>query len=157
MKTSSVKTMVREVLDTLQTPYTQDVIDDVFQAIELDPKYLSRYHALCDELGKTVVNNWCGQWVAHALGKTGEVQVPSRRSTLIRSYSLLDADAATVVRKPNEEEALQLMSDYYRANKDRLPADIRLHRDAIVELIVAGASAQNAFSAVMRSDTVGVN
>jgi hypothetical protein len=157
MKTSGVKTMVREVLDTLQTPYTEDVIDDVFQAIELDPKYLSRYHALCDELGKTVVNNWCGQWVAHALGKTGEVQVPSRRSTLIQSYSLLDADAATVARKPNEEEARQLMSDYYRENKDRLSADIRLHRDAIVELIVAGASAQDAFSAVMRSDTAGVN
>lgn len=92
-----------------------------------------------------------------ALNKTGEVQVPSRRSTLIGSYSLLDADAATVARKPNEEEALQLMSDYYRANKDRLPADIRLHRNAIVELIVAGVSAQNAFSAVLRSEKLGVN
>lgn len=157
MKTSGVKAMVREVLETLQTPYTEHVIDDVFQAIELNRRFLSRYHALCDELGKTVVNNWCGQWVAHALGKTGEVQVPSRRSTLIGSYSLLDADAATVARKPNEDEALQLMSDYYRANKDRLPADIRLHRDAIVELIMAGVSAENAFSAVMRSDTTDVS
>jgi hypothetical protein len=157
MKTSGVKAMVREVLDSLQTPYTEHVIDDVFQAIERNSTFLSRYHALCEELGKTVVNNWCGQWVAHALGKTGEVQVPSRRSTLIGSYSLLDADAATVARKPNEDEALQLMSDYYRANKDRLPTDIRLHRDAIVELIIAGVSVQNAFSAVMRSVTAGVD
>jgi hypothetical protein len=157
MKTSGVKAMVREVLETLQTPYTEHVIDDVFQAIQLNPKFLAQYHTLCNELGKTVVNNWCGQWVAHALGKTGEVQVPSRRSTLIGSYSLLDADATTVARKPNEKEALQLMSDYYRENKDRLPADIRLHRDAIVELIMAGVSAQNAFSAVMRSDQAGVN
>jgi hypothetical protein len=152
MKTSGVKAMVREVLETLQTPYTEHVIDDVFQAIELNPKFLSRYHGLCDELGKTVVNNWCGQWVAHALGKTGEVQVPSRRSTLIGSYSLLDTDVTTIARKPNEEEALQLMFDYYRANKAQLPTDIRLHRDAIVELIMAGVSAQHAFSAVMRSD-----
>jgi hypothetical protein len=157
MKTSGVKAMVREVLETLPSPYTEHVIDDVFQAIEVNPKFLLRYHALCDKLGKTVVNNWCGQWVAHALGKTGEVQVPSRRSTLIGSYSLLDADATSVTRKPNEEEALQLMSDYYRANKDRLPADIRLHREAIVELIMAGVSAQNAFLAVMRSDPAGVN
>jgi hypothetical protein len=157
MKTSGVKAMVREVLDTIQTPYTEHVIDDVFQAIERNPKFLSRYRALCDELGKTVVNNWCGQWVAHALGKTGEVQVPSRSSTLIGSYSLLDADAATVARKPTEDEALQLMSEYYRANKDRLPTDIRMHREAIVELIIAGFSVQNAFFAVMRSATTGVN
>ena len=155
MKTSGVKAMVRDVLDTLPTPYTEHVIDNVFQAIELNPKFLSRYHALCDKLGKTVVNNWCGQWVAHALGKVGEVQVPSQRSTLIGSYSLLDADAATIARKPNENEALQLMSDYYRANKGGLPADISSHRDAIVELIIAGVSAENAFSAVTRSDTGG--
>lgn len=157
MKTLGVKEMVREVLEILQTPYTEHVIDDVFFAIEMDPRFLSRYNELCDELGKTVVNNWCGQWVAHALGKIGEVQVPSRRSMLIGSYSLLDADAATVARKPVEDEALQLMSTYYRANKDRLPADIRLHRHAIVELIMAGVSPQNAFSAVMRSDTVGLD
>jgi hypothetical protein len=152
MKTSGVKAMVREVLETLPTPYNEHVIDDVFHAVELDPKFLSRYHALCDDLGQKVVNNWCGQWVAHALGKIGEVQVPSRRSTLIGSYSLLDTDAATITRKPNENEALQLMADFYRANKARLPADIRLHRDAIVELIMAGISAQDAFAAVMQSD-----
>jgi hypothetical protein len=157
MKTSGVKAMAREVLETLQRPYTEHVIDEVFQAIELNPRFLSRYHALCDELGKSVVNTWCGQWVAHALGKTGEVQVPSRRSTLIGSYSLLDTDMATVARKPNENEALQLMFHYYQANKDRLPADIRLHRDAIVELIMAGISAQDAFSAVARSDTASVD
>jgi len=157
MKTSGVKAMVHEVLETIQAPYTEHVIDDVFQAIETNPKFLSRYHTLCDELGKTVVNNWCGQWVAHALGKIGEVQVPSRRSTLIGSYSLLNTDAATIARKPNENEALQLMSDYYRANKARLPTDIRLHRYAIVELLIAGISAQDAFAAVMRPNSSNDN
>jgi hypothetical protein len=152
MKTSGVKALVREVLATLQPPYTQHVIDDVFYTIETNPKFLSRYRALCDDLDKTVVNNWCGQWIAHSLGKIGKVQVPSRRSTLMGSYSLLDTDATTNARKPNEDEALQLMSDYYHTNKGRLAADIRLHRDAIVELLIAGTSPQDAFAAVLRPD-----
>lgn len=157
MKTSGVKTMVREVLETLPAPYTEHVIDDVFHTIETNPQFLSRYRILCADLGKTVVNNWCGQWVAHALGKIGEVQVPSRHSTLIGSYSLLDTDAVTIARKPNENEALQLMSDYYQAHKARLPADIRLHRDTIVELLMAGTSPQDAFAAVMRPDSPSDN
>lgn len=153
MKTSGVKALVREVLETLQAPYTQHVIDDVFYTIETNPTFLSRYRVLCDDLDKTVVNNWCGQWIAHALGKIGKVQVPSRRSTLIGSYSLLDTDATTIARKPNEDEALQLMSDYYHTHKSRLPTDIRLHRDAIVELLMAGTNTQDAFAAVMRPDS----
>lgn len=153
MKTSGVKALVREVLETLQAPYTEHVIDDVFYTIETNPKFLSRYRVLCDELDKTVVNNWCGQWIAHALGKIGKVQIPSRRSTLIGSYSLLDTDATTIPSKPNEDESLQLMSDYYHTHKGKLPADIRLHRDAIVELIAAGTNPQDAFAAVMRPDS----
>lgn len=153
MKTAGVKALVREVLETLQAPYTEHVIDDVFYTIETNPTFLSRYRVLCDDLDKTVVNNWCGQWIAHALGKVGKVQVPSQRSTLIGSYSLLDTDATTISRKPNEDEALQLMSDYYHTHKGRLPADIRLHRDAIVELLMAGTSPEDAFAAVMRPDS----
>jgi hypothetical protein len=157
MKTSGVKELVREVLATLQAPYTAHVIDNVFYTIETNPKFLSRYHALCDDLDKTVVNNWCGQWVAHALGKIGIVQVPSRRSTLIGSYSLLDTDATSNARKLNEDEALQLMSDYYHTNKGRLPVDIRMHRDAITELLMAGTSPQDAFAAVMQPDSPSDN
>ncbi|KQY15720.1 hypothetical protein ASD28_22915 [Massilia sp. Root133] len=157
MKTSGVKAMVREVLATLQAPYTEHVIDDVFHAIETNPKFLSLYHILCHDLGKNVVNNWCGQWVAHALGKIGEVQVQSRRSTLIGSYSLLDTDAATIARKPNEHESRQLMWDYYQAHKASLPADIRSHRNDIVELLIAGSSVQDAFAAVMHSDLSSAN
>jgi hypothetical protein len=39
MKTSGVKAMVREVLEALPTPYTEHVIDDVFQVIESDPNF----------------------------------------------------------------------------------------------------------------------
>lgn len=153
MKTSGVKALVQDVLETVQAPYSEHVIDDVFHAIETNPEFLSRYRKLCDELGQTVVNAWCGQWIAHSLGKVGEVQAPSRRSTLIGRYSLLDTDATTIARKPGEKEALQLMSDYYYAHKARLPADIRFHRDAIVELLMAGTSTKDAFAAVMRSES----
>ena len=157
MKTSGVKALVREVLETLQKPYTEHVIDDVFHVIETTPEFLSRYSKLCDELEQPVVNAWCGQWIAHALGKVGKLTVPSRRSALIDRYSLLDTDATTIARKPSQEESLQLMSNYYYAYKARLPADIRLQRDAIVELLMAGTSAQDAFAAVMRPDSPGEN
>lgn len=148
MKTSGVKTLVRQVLDTLPTPYTEHVIDDVFHAIEHDPEFLDQYDRLCLELGKHIVNNWCGQWVANALGKTGEQHVASQKSTLIGSYSLLDAVAEPVRRPPNQDDALQSMSDYYRSNRSTLPHNIRVHREALVELIMAGVSPADAFAAV---------
>lgn len=40
---SGVKAMVKEVLEILPTPYNEHVIDEVFQAIESNPKFLSRY------------------------------------------------------------------------------------------------------------------
>jgi hypothetical protein len=148
MKTGGVKSLVRRVLDTLPTPYTEHVIDDVLHAIEHDRDFFEEYNLLSLNLGRHVVNNWCGQWVANALGKTGKQQVPARRSTLVGSYSLLDADAKPAQRRPKEDEALKLMFDYYRTNRANLQADIRLHRDALVELIMAGVPPEDAFAAV---------
>lgn len=148
MKTTGVRALVRQVLDKIPSPHSMDVIDDVFQAIENNPSWLRQYNALCDELGKSVVNNWCGQWTAHALGKRGEVQVPARKSTLIGSYSLLDTDAKLRVGKPTEEEALLLMSTYYLANQASLPASIRKYRENILELIMDGVAVEEAFSLV---------
>jgi hypothetical protein len=148
MKTTGVKVLVHQVLDAMPRPYSVDVIDDVFHAIETNPAWLAKYNALCDELGTTVTNTWSGQWIAHALGKRGERQLPSRKSTLIASYSLLDADARPVLKKPREDDAIKLMADYYRENRASLPADIRKYRDAIIELIMDGAPIEEAFRAV---------
>lgn len=41
MKTSGVNALIREVLETLQAPYPEHVIDDVFYTIETNPKFLS--------------------------------------------------------------------------------------------------------------------
>lgn len=151
MKTIGVKLLVKRVLDTLPAPHTEHVIDDVFYAIEHNPEYLQQYDALCQKLGKHVVNTWCGQWIANALEKTGEERGPNPKSSLIDSYSLLDAVAEPVRRKPKENEALQMMSDYYRANRAALPGDIAVHRDAIVELIMAGVLPEGAFAAVQQT------
>ena len=151
MKTSDVKSLVREVLATIPTPYSEHVIDEVFYAIETEPRWRREYEAACATLGKTTVNTWGGYWIANALGKVGEHQVPSKRSKLIGSYSVLDTDARTVLKKPKESEALQLMADYYQANKAELPPEVRKHRDRIVEFIMEGLSPKEAFAMVLSS------
>lgn len=156
MKTTGVKALVGKVLDKIGAPYSMHVIDDVFHAIENDPSYLRQYNALCDELGKSVVNNWCGQWTAHALGKRGEVQVPACKSALIGSYSLLDMDARPRVSKPTEQEALLIMSNYYRANQASLPSWIKGRREDILELIMDGAPVEDAFSLAQMQTNVTV-
>jgi len=146
MKTSDVKALAQEVLVALPQPYSEDVIDEVFYAIETDPRRLRDYETLCASLGKTVVNNWLGRWIGIALGKVGEQQVPSRKSSLIGSYSLLDTDAKPVQRKPKEGEALKMMADYFFDNRSRLPSDIRQYRELIVELLMEGLSPEEAFA-----------
>jgi hypothetical protein len=150
MRTSPVKALVREVLATLPKPYSEHVIDDVFFSIETVPEWRGVYDSLCMALGKSVVNTWGGYWVANSLGKLGEHQVPSKKSRLIASYSLLDTDAKTVMRKPKEADALQLMSDYYQAHKSELPPDIRKYREAIVDMLMEGATPAEAFAAVRK-------
>lgn len=126
------------------------MIDDVFFSIETVPEWRGVYDSLCMALGKSVVNTWGGYWVANSLGKLGEHQVPSKKSRLIASYSLLDTDAKTVMRKPKEADALQLMSDYYQAHKSELPPDIRKYREAIVDMLMEGATPAEAFAAVRK-------
>jgi hypothetical protein len=151
MKTAGVKALVREVLSDLPTPYSEHVIEDVFVAIENSPRWRDEYDALTGSLGKTVVNTWGGFWIANAIGKVGERQMPSKRSTLLGSYSILDTDAKTIVRKPKESEALQLMADYYQSHKSELPSEVRKHREYIVELLMEGVPAAKAFAMVLES------
>ncbi len=151
MKTSEVKALVREVLVAIPQPYSEHVIDEVFSFIEHEPLWHREYERLCSSLGKAVVNNWGGYWVANAVEKVGERQVPSKKSTLIGSYSILDIDAKTVLKKPKEPEALKLMADYYQAHKAQLSPEVRRHRESIVELLMEGMSVEAAFTMVAKS------
>ena len=148
MKTAAVQMLVKKVLGDLPAPHTEDVIEDVFLAIENDPELKAEYDGLCQQLGKTTVNTWGGYWIANALGKTGLLQTPSKRCKLIQSYSRLTASAIATSKKRKEPEALQLMSDYYQQNKARLSPSIRNHRDLLVEMIIEGLPVEVAFAMV---------
>jgi hypothetical protein len=150
MRTGSVKALVREVLTSMPQPRSEHVIDEVFFSIETTPVWQREYESLCATLGKTVVNTWSGYWIGNILGKVGERQVASKKSKLIESYSLLDTDAKTVIKKPKEAEVLRLMSGYYQAHKSELPSDIRKYRQEIIELLMEGMSPIEAFSAVQK-------
>ena len=149
MKTAEVKLLVREVLEAVPKPYSERVIEDVFLLIEQTPKWHVEYDRLVRSLGKDVVNNWGGSWVAQALGKVGERQASSHSCALIGSYSILDTDARTVAKKPKEAEALELMSAYYQAHKADLAPEVRKYRDEIVNLIMEGMLPERAFAVAL--------
>lgn len=90
MKTAPVKELVEEVLATFHQPHGEDVIEDVFLAIERNPQWLQAYRELRKELTRDVVNQWGGHWIAQAVGMVARLQVAARRSTLIGSYSKLE-------------------------------------------------------------------
>ena len=148
-KTAGVEALVREALNALPKPYAEHVIEDVFIAIENEPSLLARYEAECSSLTKWVANNWVGMYVGTILGKVGRRQVKSTRSKLAGSFSILDTDARAAPRRPKEDEARQLMSDYYMTNKGDLPLRVRDFREAIVELIMQGIPPADAFASVL--------
>lgn len=49
-------------------------------------------------------------------------------------------------KKIKEDKALELMYDYYKNNKNTLPASIQEYRELIVELIMEGLSPEEAFA-----------
>jgi hypothetical protein len=153
-KTAGVNALVREALEALPRPYTENVIEDVFLAIEKQPELLARYESECDTLTKTVANNWVGVYTSRILGKTGARQMKSTRSSLAGSYSLLDNDARTIARKPNEEEARQLRYEYWNAHKDEwdapMVARLRKFSAEIADLIMDGESPAAAFAIVLK-------
>ena len=52
---ADVKSLVEEVLATLPEPYTEDVTDDVFCAIERNPRWHRDYEDLCASLTRRVL------------------------------------------------------------------------------------------------------
>lgn len=149
MRTAGVKRLVDEVLASFPKPHGEDVIDDVFHAIENRPSWLKQYEDLCAELGKTTVNTWGGFWIAHIEGRSGEHQVPAVKTKLIESYSKLTKSSATKKRKKiKEPDALKMMSDFYLGNRDKLPTSIVKQREVIVELLVEGYTPEEAFAKV---------
>ncbi len=100
-RTHEVKTLVREILRTLASPLSEDVIDVVFCAIKKNPQWHDRYLALQHDLGKDVVNQWVARYTARETGRKGKHQVKSSGS-LIGSYSkLYPSGVSQTPRNPN--------------------------------------------------------
>jgi len=146
LKTIAVKRLVEQVMATLTSPLTEDVIEDVFCAIESRHEWLIEYNGLCDDLTKTTVNNAVGVWVSKSLGLVGVQEVTTTRTNLASAYSKLSLPPAGTKRK--KEVAEQVMSDYYLANKGRLHAGIVKKRPDLVQLLMDGLPAKEAFDMV---------
>lgn len=89
LKTAEVWALVDEVIDSLTHPTNEDVILDVFRAIESSPEWHRRYHILRNNLGELVVNQWIGKWTQRILGAESIKQVPAEGTTLTQTYSKL--------------------------------------------------------------------
>jgi hypothetical protein len=146
MRTARLKSLVEEVLKTLPKPYTDDVVEDVFVAIENNPRWKKEYDDLLYNLHKNVVNPWGGFWVAHLTGRIAGEQVSASRTTLIESYTKLAKGPKPANKKVKEAEALKAMSEYFFANKESLPAAVRDNRSLILELIKSGIDVADAFA-----------
>ena len=88
-KTQGVYDLAAEVLQHMTPPYPQDIIEDVFLAIGMNPTWIRRYRALEAEFGHKVVNNWMGQYIKQIAGMKTIRKVNARRSTLIKDYAKL--------------------------------------------------------------------
>lgn len=149
MSTTGVKRLVTEVLASLPQPHTCDVIDDVFYGIEQRIDWRKRYNALCTELGRTAANNWFGFWTANLEERRGVEQVPATKSRLIATYPQLTEKAIASRKKVKEADALKSMAAYFQEHKAELPPAIRKHRETIIELLMTGISAEDAFATVV--------
>ncbi len=149
MRTTDAKRLMTDVLASLPQPHTCDVMDDVYYEIEQRVDWKRRYSGLCDELGKAAANNWCGFWIAKLEDRRRGEQVPASKSRLIATYSRLAEKAEAPGKKVKEADAVENMAAYFQENRSKLPPAIRRHRETIVELLMAGISAEEAFSTVV--------
>ena len=149
MRTPRLKRLVDDVLESIPTPHTENVIEDVFFAIEHNAAWRRSYDEVVYELGKPATNAWTGFWVSHAEERVGDQRETAARTTLIDSYSKLVTPAAKRNKKVKEPEALKAMHDHYIANRANLPKSIVDHREAIVALIREGVDVESAFAKVV--------
>lgn len=141
-----LKQLVDQVLESLPVPHTENVIEDVFVAIEGDPVWRSTYDRMVYESGKPLVTAWAGFWISHAEKRTGDQRETAARSSLIESYARLVNPAEKRNKKVKEPDALKAMHDHFLAHRADLPSGIRDYREMIVTLIMDGIGTEAAFA-----------
>ena len=88
-KTEDVYYLVDKVLRTFSEPFGEDIIEDVFIAIENNHNNLREYHNLVKELGVKSVNPSIGKHTKDVIGYRVLRVAVSKRSNLITSYTKL--------------------------------------------------------------------
>lgn len=87
--TDGIRLLVEEVYQTIPDPHDEDIVREVFFAIEDNAQWLSRYRQLCQELTSDVVNRWGGRYVKDLSGLNSIREVDVERGHIIRNYTIL--------------------------------------------------------------------
>ena len=88
-RTHGVYVLAEDILKTMSLPYSEDIIEEVFLAIESHPIWMQRYQDLEADLTRHVVNSWMGKYVREIAGMEKIGEASAERSRLINSYSKL--------------------------------------------------------------------
>ncbi|HEX5129696.1 MAG TPA: hypothetical protein VFV90_08115 [Usitatibacter sp.] len=141
-----LKQLVDQVLERLGTPHGENIVEDVFLAIEGDPTWRASYDRMVYQSGKASVTSWASYWISHAANRTGDQRESASRSTLIDSYARLVQPAPKRGKKVKEPAALQALREHFVAHRAELPQDIRSYREMILTLIMDGIDTESAFA-----------
>src|SRR5690242_4848147 len=106
MRLTGTRQLVEDVLDTLSKPYTEDIVDEVFHAIENRPEWRRRYDALVTSLGRKVVETRAAFWIANYVGRSLADEASAQKTKLVESYPKLKKPAEKRGKKMKEPEAL---------------------------------------------------
>lgn len=89
-RTIGVNNLVRDVLKITPKPYTEDIMLDVYMAIEYNPEWRARYDDLCDTFRDSIVNPLIGEIVKEETGLSGMRVVSTKgKSHIVRTYEKL--------------------------------------------------------------------
>jgi hypothetical protein len=86
MRYITVQEYVKGILNTLGKPYSADIIDQVFQAIENNPQWLSLYREMVDAHGENPVNKSIQYNILGLTGMKKMAPIHNATSTLIENY-----------------------------------------------------------------------
>jgi len=87
--TTEVSRLVKSILRTFSRPYGEDVIEDIFVAIENNPGWLNRYKQIAFRYDRGAINPTIGKQTKDQTGMKVLRTVKAKRTTLISSYTKL--------------------------------------------------------------------
>jgi len=93
-KTEGIEILVKDVLAEIPSPYSPDIILEVFQKIAENPALERRYHSLSNDVGDAfnddIINQWIGKYVSSETGmKALQAVSAGGKCRLVTSYSRL--------------------------------------------------------------------